>query len=205
MQFFPKTIFKNFKIYLWKIDESERNLEKGIIIDESLRKRLDSIKSKEHRKGILSVRQLMKVADITGSDLYYDSNGVPNLKSGKYISISHSKYFSGIGLSDFQIGIDIESFRNKILKIGPKFTNEDENYALGKIEDLTFIWTAKEAVYKAFRTPGISFSDQIHVGQLKKYKKKQLARVVHNNQFKFYDLTSFKLNSNIITIALEKI
>jgi phosphopantetheinyl transferase len=204
MQFLLKNSFKTFKLYLWKIDESEKELEKGVLINESLRKRLDSLKSKEHRKGILSIRQLMKIAGIIESDLYYDSNGAPNLKSGKYISISHSKYFSGIGLSDFQIGIDIESFREKIIKIGPKFLNIKENSALGKIEELTFIWTAKEATYKAFRTPGISFSEQINIDKPYNSEKVSRASVFHNNQYKFYDIVSIKLDSHIVNVAHEK-
>ena len=141
MQFLLKNSFKTFKLYLWKIDESEKELEKGVLINESLRKKLDNCKSKEHRKGILSVRQLMKIANIKEREFYYDSNGVPNLRYGKHISISHSKYLSGIILSDFQIGIDIESYREKILKIGPKFIHIKETSALGKLEELTFIWT----------------------------------------------------------------
>ena len=204
MQFLLKNSFKTFKLYLWKIDESEKELEKGVLINESLRKRLDSLKSKEHRKGVLSVRQLMKVAGIMESDLYYNSKGAPNLISGKYISISHSKYFSGIGLSDFQIGIDIESFREKIIKIGPKFLNIKENSAFGKIEELTFIWTAKEATYKAFRTPGISFSEQINIDKPYNSEKVSRASVFHNNQYKFYDIVSIKLDSHIVNVAHEK-
>ena len=146
----------------------------------------------------------MKIAKITENTLYYDSNGAPGLKSGKNISISHSKYYSGLVISDFQIGIDIEFYRNKILKIGPKFININENYALGKIEDLTFIWTVKEAVYKAFRVPGISFSKQIKISHPYNFENTPFASVFHNNQYKLYDLSSFKLNSNIITIAHEK-
>ena len=127
MQFPLKNSYEKFKIYLWKIEESEKELENGIIINEFLRKKLNSIKSIDHRKGVLSVHQLMKIAKITENTLYYDSNGAPGLKSGKNISISHSKYYSGLVISDFQIGIDIEFYRNKILKIGPKFININEN------------------------------------------------------------------------------
>ena len=204
MQFSPKISFKKFNLYLWKIDESEKQLEKGIIINDLLRKRLDSLKSSDQRKGILSVCQLMKIAKITNKDLYYDFNGAPILKSGKNISISHSKYYSGIVISESQIGIDIEFYRNKILKIGPKFINANENYALGKIEDLTFVWTVKEAVYKAFRVPGISFSKQIKISHPYNSENTPVASVFYKNQYKLYDLSSFKLNSNIITIAYEK-
>lgn len=204
MHISSKNIFKNFKLYLWKIDESEKDLEQGLSINESLRKKLDCLRSEEHRKGVLSVRQLMKVANIKESDLYYDSAGAPNLKSGKFISITHSKYFSGIVLSDYQIGVDIESFREKIIRVGPKFLNYKENSAIGKIEELTFIWTAKEAVYKAFRNPGISFSKQINIEKPYNAKKKGRASISHKNQCKFYDLVSIKLDSNIVTIAYKK-
>lgn len=204
MEFSLKSSYEKFKIYLWKIEESEKELENGIIINESLRKKLNSLKSIDHRKGVLSVHQLMKIANITENNLYYDSNGAPGLKSGKNISISHSKYYSAIVISDFQVGIDVEFYRNKILKIGPKFINISENYALGKIEDLTFIWTVKEAVYKAFRVPGISFSKQIKISHPYNSKNTPVASIFHNNQYKLYDLSSFKLNSNIITIAHEK-
>ena len=205
MQFLLKNSFKTFKLYLWKIDESEKELEKGVLINESLRKKLDNCKSKEHRKGILSVRQLMKIANIKEREFYYDSNGVPNLRYGKHISISHSKYLSGIILSDFQIGIDIESYREKILKIGPKFIHAKETSALGKLEELTFIWTAKEAIYKAFCKPGISFSEQININKPYNPKKASSATVFYNNKYNLYNLISFRLDSHIVTIAQEKI
>ena len=205
MHISSKNIFKNFKLYLWKIDESEKDLEQGLSINESLRKKLDCLRSEEHRKGVLSVRQLMKVANIKESDLYYDSSGAPNLRSGKFISFTHSKYFSGIVLSDYQIGVDIESYREKIIIIAAKFLHSKENSAIGKIEELTFIWTAKEAVYKAPRNPGISFSKQINIDKPYKSQKDNSASVFHNDKYKLFDLTSINLDSHIVTIAHEKI
>ena len=91
MPFISKTNFNNFNLYLWKIEESEVTLENGIAISSALRERLKSARSEEHRKGILSVHQLMKVADVLESDLYYDSDGCPNLKFNKYISFDYSR------------------------------------------------------------------------------------------------------------------
>ena len=104
--------FNNFKLYLWNINETEKDLGNGVLTD-SLRMRLSKIKSKEFRRGILSVRHLMKVANIQEDDLYYSLDGAPNLKSGENISISHSKNFSGLVISKNKIGIDIESFRKR--------------------------------------------------------------------------------------------
>ena len=204
MPFISKTNFKNFSLYLWKIEESERKLENGITITTSLRERLKSMRSEEHRKGILSVRQLMKVADVLESEMYYDSFGAPSLKSNKHISISHSKYFSGIALSDFQIGIDIEYCREKIIKITPRFLHEKEHFAIGKIEDSTYVWTAKEAIYKAFRTSGINFSKQICVDKPFNSGKVGEGTVFYDDQYRLFELSSIKFDSHFVTIAYEK-
>ncbi|MDG2372209.1 MAG: 4'-phosphopantetheinyl transferase superfamily protein [Flavobacteriaceae bacterium] len=204
MPFISKTNFNNFNLYLWKIEESEVTLENGIAISSALRERLKSARSEEHRKGILSVHQLMKVADVLESDLYYDSDGCPNLKFNKYISISHSKYFSAIVLSEFQIGVDIEFCREKIIRIAPRFLHNKEHFALGKIEELTYVWTAKEAIYKAFRTSGINFSKQIYIDKPFDEGKVREGKVVYNDQHKLFELSSIKFDSHFVTIAYEK-
>jgi len=196
--------FNNFKFYLWNIIETEKKLENGIITN-SLKLKLSKIKSEEFRKGILSVRHLMKVAKIDEDDLYYSVNGAPNLKSGENISISHSKNFSGIVISKNRIGIDIESFRKKILNISSKFLNEKEKFAIGEIDKLTLIWTAKESIYKAFRTPGISFSKQLYIYGINDREKKAFGKVEYKNQYKIYEISYIKLGLNYITIANEKV
>ena len=196
--------FNNFKLYLWNINETEKDLKNGVITN-SLRMRLSRIKSEEFRKGILSVQHLMKVANIDEDDLYYSVNGSPNLKSGEYISISHSKNFSGIVIGKSKIGIDIESFRKKILNISLKFLNEKEKFAIGEIDKLTLIWTAKESIYKAFRTPGISFSKQLYIYGINDQKKKAYGKLEYKNQLKLYEISYIKLGLNYITIAQEKV
>ncbi len=196
--------FNNFKLYLWNINETEKDLKNGVITN-SLRMRLSKIKSEEFRKGILSVRHLMKVANIQEDDLYYSVDGAPNLKSGENISISHSKNFSGIVIGKNRIGIDIESFRKKILNVSLKFLNEKEKFAIGEIDKLTLIWTAKESIYKAFRTPGISFSKQLYIYGINDQKKKAYGKLEYKNQLKFYEISYIKLGFNYITVAHEKI
>jgi len=196
--------FNNFKLYLWNINETEKDLGNGVLTD-SLRMRLSKIKSEEFRRGILSVRHLMKVANIREDDLYYSLDGAPNLKSGENISISHSKNFSGLVISNNKIGIDIESFRKKILNISSKFLNKKEKFAIGEMDKLTFIWTAKESIYKAFRTPGISFSKQVYIYGINEKEKKAFGKLEYKNQSKLYEISYIKLGLNYITIANEKV
>ena len=151
------------------------------------------------------VRTPVKAANIQEDDLYYSVDGAPNLKSGENISISHSKNFSGIVIGKSKIGIDIESFRKKILNISLKFLNEKEKFAIGEMDKLTLIWTAKESIYKAFRTPGISFSKQLYIYGINDQEKKAYGKLEYKNQLKLYEISYIKLGPNYITIAQEKV
>ena len=70
---------------------------------------------------------------------------------------------------------------------------------------LTLIWTAKESIYKAFSTPGISFSKQIYIYGLNEKKKKAFGKLEYVNQSKVYEISYIKLGLNFITVAHEKI
>lgn len=155
------------KVLIWKIEESFDTLCENLQLTERCNDRIDHMKSEIHRRGFLSVRQLLKAAGYDACDLYYDENGKPHLKDEKYISISHSFEFAGIIISDKEVGIDIEKQRDKILKIAHKFTilkayrtlaNED-----ALIRKLTMVWCAKESLYKIYATPGLSFLQHIDV------------------------------------------
>jgi len=113
------------------------------------------------------VRHLLAHVGYTDFDLFYDQNGKPHLTDGNYISISHSYTFSAIIISDHPVGIDIEKQRPKILKIAHKFSTPLPHPTLSnnldRIRKLTIVWGAKEAVYKSYAQPGVSFLEHIFV------------------------------------------
>ncbi|MCV6630081.1 MAG: 4'-phosphopantetheinyl transferase superfamily protein [Flavobacteriaceae bacterium] len=158
----------SFRLLIWKIEESEKVLEEGITLTKSCKERLGNMRSEIHRRGFLSVRQLLKLLGYTPADLYYDKNGKPHLKDGSYISITHSFDFAAVIVSsNKEVGIDIEKRRDKILRIAHKFTPIHEYRTLANseavIRKLTLVWGAKEALYKIFATPGLLFLEHIFV------------------------------------------
>lgn len=130
--------------------------------------RLESMKSELHQRGFLSVRKLLQERGYTDFDLYYDADGKPHLKDGRHVSISHSHEFSTIILSDENCGIDLEMQRDKIITIAHKFAAAEDGFLnhfdqKEYIRQLTVIWGAKEAIFKARNEVGISFKDHIYV------------------------------------------
>tara|TARA_R100001369_G_scaffold78103_1_gene107666 strand:+ start:661 stop:1287 length:627 start_codon:yes stop_codon:yes gene_type:complete len=148
-------------VKIWKIEESYDTLLKPLDLKPKSLERVLGMKSNLHQRGFLSVRHLLRDFGYTDQDLYYDGNGKPHLKDGKYISITHSFTFSGVIISDDKVGIDIEKQRDKIRVIANKFVDYEFNYLNINAEDyirkLTVIWGIKESLYKLFATPGMLF------------------------------------------------
>jgi len=156
---------KRTTVYIWKIDESSDSFLDKIDLKPESKRRVERMKSIQHQRGFLSVRMLLAEAGYSDFDLFYDDEGKPHLKDGKHISITHSFSYSGIIVSDENIGIDIEMQREKIGIIAHKFLKYEFEFTTEKeyVRMLTVIWGAKEAIYKMFPPRGLSFKDHIKV------------------------------------------
>ena len=159
---------KTTKVLIWKIEESFNELNTNILLTDSNRERLNSMKSDLHQKGFLSIRHLLNKVGYKDTDLTYDEFGKPHLKDGKFISITHSFTFTAIIVSeDLQVGIDIEKQRDKILKIAHKFTPIEEYKTIANVEalvsKLTIVWGAKESLYKIYGKKKLLFLHHIYI------------------------------------------
>lgn len=154
-------------VKIWKIEESYTELITPLNLKEESLNRVNGMKSQLHQRGFLSVRHLLRAFGYTDQDLFYDDNRKPHLKDGKYISITHSFTFSGVIVSDKEVGIDIEKQRDKIAVIAKKFVDYEFEYLseldTDYINRLTVIWGIKESLYKLFATPGMLFREHFLV------------------------------------------
>lgn len=115
---------------------------------------------------ILAVRCLLR--RLLGTDyqgIEYDDRGKPNLvNSTLFMSISHSKNQVAVALnSKEEIGIDLEYFSDRIIRLQQKFMSAAELafcVALEEKEALTkktLIWSAKESLYKWYGKKELDF------------------------------------------------
>ncbi|WP_111682378.1 4'-phosphopantetheinyl transferase family protein [Winogradskyella tangerina] len=157
----------NSAVKIWKIEESYDELIEPLDLKPQSLERVLGMKSEIHQRGFLSVRHLLRAFGYSDQDLYYDEFGKPHLKDGKHISITHSFTFSGVIISDREVGIDIEKQRPKIAIIAKKFVDYEFNYLNVNSDDyikkLTVIWGVKESLYKLFATPGMLFREHFLV------------------------------------------
>lgn len=154
-------------VKIWKITESYDELINSIQLKPESKQRVEKMKSGIHQSGFLSVRQLLAEFGYSDFDLYYDEFGKPHLKDGKHISITHSFIYSGIIVSNQEVGIDIEKQRPIIINIARKFVEYEFEYLKKDspkyVNKLTVIWCIKESLFKLFATQGLSFMQHIMV------------------------------------------
>lgn len=162
------TVDEHTSLAIWKVEEPEDLLWKGVELTSYCQDRFDGMKSQLHRRAFLSIRHLLAAYGYTDNDLVYHENGKPHLSDGKHISITHSHNFTGVIISGMdQVGIDIEMQRDKILRIAHKFTPFEEYRTLANtkaiVRKLTIVWGAKESLYKIYGQKGLSFIKHIDV------------------------------------------
>ncbi|WP_294263422.1 4'-phosphopantetheinyl transferase superfamily protein [uncultured Chryseobacterium sp.] len=138
----------NATILVWKYDEADELNADLLLEPENAEKVMDY-----HPKKLLEVlmiRKLLKGLKPNSKILYREREPYLFPKDAE-ISITHSFPFAAIAVSRNKIGIDIEKFNPKILRVIDKFTYEDERGFIPFDHEVTFytiIWSVKESMYK---------------------------------------------------------
>ena len=200
-----KSIFDS-SILIWKIVESEDYLRSDIKLTENCENRLNTIKSEQRRKQFLSIRKLFSFNNISLSELVYDSNGAPYLKNGKKISISHTNNYAALVISDYNIGIDIQDYREKIISISDKFISAYERQIIdvNSVKELTLIWCIKESVFKIYKKPGLSFKTNIIIESFSDKFESSLISLSKSNKKSFFKSKNIIQSDYICSVVTEK-
>src|SRR5436190_15167623 len=162
--------FNGSRLAIWQMTETEEELFSQSALSEEIKSEVKDFRSEARRKEWLTLRILLK--DVLGvahyDDIIYDEKGKPHLKNGKgYISFSHTKNFAAVIFHrNKNMGLDIETVRERIEKISRKFLNDSETAFTQnekRIETLHVIWGAKEVLFKIHGKGGLDFKKQISV------------------------------------------
>ncbi|MFT4678834.1 MAG: phosphopantetheinyl transferase [Flavobacteriales bacterium] len=143
------------RLFLWQVEENPDHPKYAKIAStfrgKSLKRRTEEL------GGTLLLEHLGIKNDIS-----YLENGKPVVDDG-YISISHTEDLVGVVFSTSPVGLDIQRPTPKLFNIKEKFCNERELKMWGEsLDQLTLIWSAKEAVFKLFGE-NLAFAEEIDV------------------------------------------
>ena len=157
---------KNYTYAIWEIEEDLDTLLNMLNTSQSEYTEIHNISHIKRRKQNIAARLLLNHLAGKKVELKYTKNGAPYCKKFKHISISHSKNYCALIISEKNIGIDIQYQKKNIVELQNKFINTIEGIHLktqNKNEKLHFMWCAKEAIYKTIHNQACSFLKDIHI------------------------------------------
>jgi len=163
--FYQQDINESTRLGIWKIEEEESFFK---ILVPLHREVTHPHKRLQHLAGRFLLRYLF--ADFPSHQVQIADTRKPFLPDEAYhFSISHcGDYAAAIVSKDHRVGIDIEIPTEKVGRIRHKFMSSEEEEAIrpATSEELTLVWSAKEAVFKWHGDGEVDFKRHI---QLKSY------------------------------------
>lgn len=155
---------------LWEIEETEEWFLQNVAIDAQELADFETIISSKRRLEWLGGRM---AAQTLCKDLGINYQGIGKLETGKPIlkgqtlelSLSHCYPLAVAYIHQSQVvGIDLDSPKEKMLKVAPRILNESEFASLGTdIERACQFWCAKEVLYKVYSHRGLVFKEDLEV------------------------------------------
>ncbi len=129
------------------------------LLPEKRRKKAEKLINKND--ALLSATAGLMMRELFGEkteEIKFNEHGKPFFEHGPFFSISHSRRYSVVAVSENEIGIDIEMHGNPSERLMDRcFTEDEQQFAKLNTENFLRIWTAKEAVLKFLGT-GFSLS-----------------------------------------------
>ncbi len=195
---------------VWHVTESVYELLSlmpyGDVLWQKSQKRF---KSDSRRLEWIAVRALLHTMGEDATHIIYADNGAPLLEnSGKYISISHTKCYVCVALSDTErIGVDIEWITDRVERVRSRFVHEDEN--ITSLIQLLVAWSAKESVYKFLMSTEVDFKEHLRISGMPSLSEdtdqEGTFSIAYINKEKRIDcIVSFEVFSDfVLTLAKE--
>jgi len=169
--FFQQQINESTRLGIWKIEEAEDFFKRNVPVHRNVthpHKRL------QHLAGRFLLQFLFP--DFPYELIQIADTRKPYLPDEQFhFSISHCGDFAAAIVSRTRrVGVDVEEPVEKILAIRNKFLSDKEkaewpvvNNEAG-MQQVTLLWSAKEAVFKWYGDGGVDFRNHIHLYNLQK-------------------------------------
>ncbi len=161
MALYQHFIYEDAEVAIWKIEEEEDFFRQATGLTSFIHADKRRI---EYYAGRFLLQRLIPHLDL--EKIKIDKIGKPYMEDGSFhFSISHSFPYIAVAIHETAVvGIDIQVYRPKILRILDKYLHTDESYLLPQnIENMSMLWCAKEAMYKWRSTGGQDFSEQLRI------------------------------------------
>ncbi len=148
------------ELIIWRMDETlEELLEMS---QHHYDHEIENISNEVRKKERIISRFLLETLVDRKVEVKYADSGKP-FCDGVHFSISHTKNFVAVIVSNKPVGVDIEYKSDRIFRITEKFMHSDELKTLSECSEkqkfALICWCAKETVYKIIEENGVDFAE----------------------------------------------
>jgi len=181
---------------IWKTDETLEEL--AMLIphgDRFMQEAIQRFSNERRRKEWLAVRVLLAYLSEKEYEIAYCPSGKPYLKDiSCHISVSHTNGYVAVALHPLrEVGIDIERYATRVMRVKERFMREDEKADGDEIHALLLHWSAKETLFKLLGQEAVDLKEHLHIlpfsvrqeGIMKAYEYKTAEK---NDYTVFYQL-----------------
>jgi 4'-phosphopantetheinyl transferase len=197
---------------VWQIAEPEGFFRAGLSKWPALLRQCAEVGKSQRRLELLASRYLVSLLlpDLKEVDLGFSEKGRPFISDGDvFVSISHTTGYAAAVVAKKAVGIDIQKPDNRIERLAVKFSGKEEmsewSELASKAEACHWIWSAKEAVFKAYGRGGVDFRGQIKVSPGPDLGKRSGRAVLRNSEVRAeYDLWYRTIEQNFCVLAVER-
>ena len=149
---------ETIRLGLWSITETSEDFFISYPYLAVYRDEVEHFKADNRKREFLAVRALLHEMRGDYGKILYNDDGSPYLADGTFCSISHTKGYAVLIISDrYPVGVDIEYCSPRVEKITDKFIRVDEE--AGTTISKLIHWSAKEALYKLFHHDRLDYFD----------------------------------------------
>lgn len=113
---------------------------------------VETFTAESRRCEVLAWRAIVRRVLGEDVEIFYDDYGAPKVSNpSKYISISHSREYVSVLLSERPCAVDIEDAGRDFRKVATRYLSSDELCMAEKYDVFAEMWSAKEALYKYYK------------------------------------------------------
>ena len=143
-----------YQLAVWEITEDEAFFESSLGFGTD---RKHPHRRLEHLSGRFLLQYLLP--DFPFEKIQIAPTGKPFISDqALHFSISHSFPFAAAIVAERPVGIDVQVFVEKILRLQHKFLSEEEMRLCGEdLSHITLAWSAKEALFKQYGLGAVDF------------------------------------------------
>lgn len=147
------------ELIIWRMDETLGELLE--MSQHHYDHEIENISNEVRKKERIISRFLLETLVGKKVEVKYADSGKP-FCDGMHFSISHTKNFVAVIVSNKPVGVDIEYKSDRIFRITEKFMHPDELKTLSECSEkqkfALICWCAKETVYKIIEENGVDFA-----------------------------------------------